>query len=580
MSSLLKQRISSPLEAGPSILDSQSLPPHLTQALEYASRRLSRKALHITLVVVRKDYQLPSSTLPCATPTSSVSVPASPEFSWSSGPLSPSRLVAPVAGLRQLVRRGTGGSTASTSTTASGISSRSAATSPTFQPHSTEPQSHTLLGSLRRLPSTPATPCTPATPYSAVTSTSTSSASSTSSTASAGGPNPFGIRLLHTTSLSPKEEYILRRTISKAERKFHTGTGFLPPTSSASSCGLDTDLIRRSIRQNEVLFSSEGLTLLGLDRLYTFKSALAAYARTTLRGHEDARERESRIEDAVDELRRLVLSRGGRRLERRELYGSYVWIGVSAGALGDVERMYRRAYGGAMGVGAFGEAAAAARNTAAKAAVAAVTATITTASKANTEKEEDNQEWPLKMSVVATKMSSPVPKIGQPPSPKPKAHTPILKLQTKFEAPEPAVADVKKPSAIRPIPVKPVATASSSSSTQDELIINIDVFSDEEEEENDGDVTAKPNTAGAAKHGMSFWNGIDEMLARRDHHGLPSEMAVSPVIQRLRTSQQQRMGPATPNGYDDISPVTRGEWGFLFKGDGWNGGRTAAVETC
>lgn len=41
-----------------------------------------------------------------------------------------------------------------------------------------------------------------------------------------------------------------------------------------------------------------------------------------------------------------------------------------------------------------------------------------------------------------------------------------------------------------------------------------------------------------------------------------------------------RQGPMTPNGYDDISPITRGEWGFLMVDDAFQGGRTVAVETC
>ncbi|PNH59201.1 hypothetical protein VD0001_g9935, partial [Verticillium dahliae] len=55
----IKSRISSPLEAGPSILDVQHLPPNLTEALEYASHRLTRKGIHTTLIVLRRDYQLP-----------------------------------------------------------------------------------------------------------------------------------------------------------------------------------------------------------------------------------------------------------------------------------------------------------------------------------------------------------------------------------------------------------------------------------------------------------------------------------------------------------------------------------------
>lgn len=41
-----------------------------------------------------------------------------------------------------------------------------------------------------------------------------------------------------------------------------------------------------------------------------------------------------------------------------------------------------------------------------------------------------------------------------------------------------------------------------------------------------------------------------------------------------------KRGPRTPNGFEDITPVTKGEWCFLMVGDGWKEGRTAAVETC
>ncbi|KAI0128592.1 hypothetical protein BJ170DRAFT_335568 [Xylariales sp. AK1849] len=545
--SSLKQRISSPLEAGISILDSQNLPPHLTQALEYASKRLSRKALHITLLVVRKEYQLPSSTLPYATsPSSSASTPASPEF-ITSGALSPSRFASPVAGLRQLVRRGTNTSIASTTSTISETSSRttsrSAATSPTFPPPPSEP-----LSTHRRWPPTPGspppyTPCTPHTPSSTTTGTSTTS------TASAGGPNPFGIRLIYTTPLSPRAERTLRTTITKAERKFRTGTGFLPPAVSASALGLNNCLIRRSILQNEVLFSSEGLTLLGLDRLYTFKSALAAYARTTLPKESLGSPivdgcNSARVEDAVDELRRLVLANGGRRVLKGDLHRTYEWIGVSAGALGDVERMYRRAYGGWERAGAFEEPVV------------------------------EVQERDFSLRPAPSPRNAGVVKIGTPPGLK----GPVLKLQTKFETPA-----IQKPSVIRPVPVK-----ASSSKVDDagqahtamaevvELAIKIDGLDDED---NDGDLTARP-----AAPGQPFWNvlgpSIDEMLQQQQE-----EESASPVLSRdnlrvSRMSQMSRKAPMTPNGYDDISPITRGEWGFLFSGDGWKAGRTAAVETC
>jgi hypothetical protein len=41
-----------------------------------------------------------------------------------------------------------------------------------------------------------------------------------------------------------------------------------------------------------------------------------------------------------------------------------------------------------------------------------------------------------------------------------------------------------------------------------------------------------------------------------------------------------RRGPVTPNGFEDITPVTKGEWCFLMVGEGWKEARTVAVETC
>lgn len=39
-------------------------------------------------------------------------------------------------------------------------------------------------------------------------------------------------------------------------------------------------------------------------------------------------------------------------------------------------------------------------------------------------------------------------------------------------------------------------------------------------------------------------------------------------------------GPPTPNGFEDITPVTKGEWCFLMVGEGWMQAKTAAVVTC
>ncbi|KAI0887251.1 uncharacterized protein GGS22DRAFT_106736 [Annulohypoxylon maeteangense] len=519
--SLSKQRISSPLEAGPSILDAYNLPSHLTGALEYASKRLARKALHITLVVVRKEYQLPTVIPPCPTPTSPPLTP------------SPTRFASPVAGLRQLVRRGTSGSTSSLSSVAS--NSTASTSSSTSLPTLTE----TLPISPRRwaIPLTPGSPMTPATPSSIVTASSASSISQ--------GPNEFGLRLIYTGLLSPKAEKTLRTTIQKAERKFRIGTGWLPPATTASACGLNLDLVRRSLLQNEVLFSSEGLILLGLDRLYTFKAALSAYSRSRFTSGTSSPLASpsptpkiadtSRIEDAVDSLRRLVLANGGRPVSKADLYRSYDWLGVNARALRDVEGMYRRAYGGIDRVGAF----------------------------EITPEEREREARPVVM-------------IGAPPPPKtpPKTQTtPVLKLDTRlatatttriFKPKAKSITHATSQTQIQ-IHTQPQADEKQGPSVT-ELEIKLDNLAVEDPDK-DGEPEEEEHTARPIR-GLPFWNGasIDEMM-------------LSPC-DNASVRQSQTLGPQTPNGYDDISPITRGEWGFLFKGEGWKQGKTAVVETC
>ncbi|KAI1752848.1 hypothetical protein F4782DRAFT_103288 [Xylaria castorea] len=568
--SLSKQRISTPLEAGRSILDAHNLPPHLTGTLEYTSKRLARKNLHITLIVVKNEYQLPS-VQSCATPTSP---PQTPEYS-ASGFASPSRFTSPVAGLRQLVRRGTNGSLASTSSASSSGSETASSRlmSPTFP---TEP-----IASPRRwiLPLTPgsplpSTPMTPHTPSSFATITTAASSCATSHPFQS--LEPFGIRLIHTSPISPKDERTIRSTITKAERKFHTGVGGLPAVMTASACGLSADLVRRSIQQNEVLFSSEGLTLLGLDRLYSFKAALSAYAKSiitpSLRIQTPVRSPglsnhpistmpptptsttadSSRLEDAVDCLRRLVLSNGGRSVLKADLYRSFDWMGVNPTALSDVERMYRRAYGGPERRGPF-EAPPILKDR---------------------EREQDGEPDPKRMGFI---------KIGTPPPPKIQT-TPVLKLNTNITTtprlirPKPKV--VPQAPAMKPeigMDRKPSGAQEVNHDADgegrgnvEELEIRIDSFETVAEKDNcdneeDGDRTPHPLRDGPLRPSMFRANGhtlsgsIDELLSPCDNR------------------QSQRLGPMTPNGYDDISPITRGEWGFLFKGDTWTQGTRAAV---
>lgn len=86
------------------------------------------------------------------------------------------------------------------------------------------------------------------------------------------------------------------------------------------------------------------------------------------------------------------------------------------------------------------------------------------------------------------------------------------------------------------------------------------------DEDNDGHRTARP--LDSLPVGFVSWTNstsMDQMLGA----GVASPDGSS-----------VRDGPMTPNGYEDISPVTRGEWGFLMVDDAFSGERTVAVETC
>lgn len=153
-----RPQISSPIEAGQSLLGSQTLPTTLTAALEYISCRLAKKQITLSMIVVRRATQysgLPSPQSPIASPARSI-------FST--------------------VAKKTLSRSSSVSSTSSYSSSNSALASPT--------------GSFR---------------------------STASACLSPTFPNPWGISLINTCTLTQKEEKALRHYISRAQKKFSIG---------------------------------------------------------------------------------------------------------------------------------------------------------------------------------------------------------------------------------------------------------------------------------------------------------------------------------------------------------------------
>lgn len=226
------------------------------------------------------------------------------------------------------------------------------------------------------------------------------------------------------------------------------------------------------------------------------------------------------LEDAVDELRRFVLAHNGRRVTRSDLLRSYDWLSVSSSAILDLDRMYRRAYGGYDQTGGI---------TGMVPEVVTKPFVLDLPPKSKFEDWEEGSLSPSSTILDDDIIGVAVTAVSFVRPPTPRRIGPTLKLQTDFSA------------------------KSKYLDLGDEVPM-------EDEDSEDEAHTARPVDQSAA----AMWNSrltIDQMLS-------PNQDLHSPAI-----------GPMTPHAYDDISPVTRGEWGFLMGGNGLQMGKTAAVET-
>lgn len=224
-----KEHISSPIEAGPSLLDVKQLPPQLLSALDYVSKRLAQKRLHLSLIVVRKDINIPGIPL-------------------AESPKTPHRLVPSLSSSPARAFFNSASSTFSKTLGKSSPSPTGSETGSTTSVFSRAPFSRTRLSSLPVSPqarnASPPPPSTPSQqpsrpplqqsrfalhqPPPLLIHSNPSSQRSTPSIPSPNSPstpvpNAFGISLIHACTLTERAEKILRHTVAKAEKKFSIG---------------------------------------------------------------------------------------------------------------------------------------------------------------------------------------------------------------------------------------------------------------------------------------------------------------------------------------------------------------------
>lgn len=134
---------------------------------------------------------------------------------------------------------------------------------------------------------------------------------------------------------------LLYRTVSKAVRKFALDNSWID---ALTRCQHERDahwyLIQQSIRQNEVVFSSEGLTLLNMDRIYTFKRRLCILSHREL----DVSDDHPYIASCVRLLHRTIADFQGRPFSKAFFHRVYEQLDVRDEHLARVARVYQSEY--------------------------------------------------------------------------------------------------------------------------------------------------------------------------------------------------------------------------------------------
>lgn len=153
------------------------------------------------------------------------------------------------------------------------------------------------------------------------------------------------ITLIPASPLTAKARTVLSKLIPKATQRFPAGKSWLDALSQEplDACPHSSYLRRRSIIQNEVLFSSEGLTILNIDHVYTFKRHLPTISspptRTLPATPEDS------IEASVHHLHRITSTYGGRPLTKAYILRAYDHLYVDEDVLRRVSAAYEGKYG-------------------------------------------------------------------------------------------------------------------------------------------------------------------------------------------------------------------------------------------
>ncbi|RAL15225.1 uncharacterized protein BO97DRAFT_338967 [Aspergillus homomorphus CBS 101889] len=158
-----------------------------------------------------------------------------------------------------------------------------------------------------------------------------------------GKPYPTGqpsdLIIIPITQLDSITRPIVYRTVAKGASKFSLGQSWIDALNRSQYESAANDYLRQqSIMQNEVIFSREGLTLLNVDRIYTFKRRLCIL---TNRGVDPE---ESYITSCTQLLHRTIQDFHGRPFSKAFFHRVYEQLNVSDELLTRVADTYKKQY--------------------------------------------------------------------------------------------------------------------------------------------------------------------------------------------------------------------------------------------
>lgn len=161
-----------------------------------------------------------------------------------------------------------------------------------------------------------------------------------------GQPMPTGessdLNIIPVTQLDTQSWKTFYKIVEKGAKKYSLGQGWTDALELHARRQVKNEyLIEQSLRQNEILFSQEGLTLLAVDRIYTLKRRLCVLAQT----EKNIKNEEKYLSSCVQLLNKTITSCQGRPFSFGFFHRAYEHLHITDDILKKVAEAYKARYG-------------------------------------------------------------------------------------------------------------------------------------------------------------------------------------------------------------------------------------------